>query len=386
MISGELLVKIFFLIGFCFLFGLATTGMAGEIDGQADQLQTDINLGRSASEKLFGKDARLVPVPIPISNPTIGTGLAVALLYLHPQKSRKPDSPTTTTGLFGMYTDSRSWAVGAIHDGFYRDDRIRFRVPAFYGDFNLDFYGIGNDSPLKDNPVEYNAAASGLIPRLLFRLPWNNWFLGGQYALLKIDTKFKSSDSLLNASGIDSQDQTAGLGLVSVYDSRNSNFWPSKGSWLDLTATQYGEYVGGDFSYFKLITKWAQYFPVTDTITLVYRLDGEDVEGEAPFWALSRVRLRGYAGGQLLDKVAVTAQAEVRWDFYRRWTALAFGGGGRVAGSVGDLGSSPTNWAGGGGIRYMLIEKQKLSVGLDLAYAENGTFSVYFQVGDWLAK
>jgi len=285
-----------------------------------------------------------------------------------------------------MYTNTQSWAVGAIHDGFYRDDHIRFRLPAFHGEFNLDFYGIGNDSPLKDNPVEYNAVTDGLIPRLLFRLPWNNWFLGGQYVFLKINTKFDVSNLLPNAPGIDTQAQTAGLGLVGVYDSRNSNFWPTKGSWLDLTATQYGEYVGGDSSYFKLVTKWAQYFPLTDTVTLLYRLDGQLIDGDAPFWALSRIRLRGYSGGQFLDDVALTAQAEVRWNFYRRWIALAFGGGGRIADSVGDLGSAPTNWAGGAGVKYMLVEKQKLTVGIDLAYAEGGNVAVYFQVGDWLAN
>jgi len=360
--------------------------MAGEIDSQVDELQTDIESGRSASRKLFGKDARLVPVPIPISNPTIGTGLAVALIYMHPQKSQKPDAPTTSTGVFGMYTNTQSWAVGAIHDGFYRDDHIRLRMPAFHGDFNLDFYGIGNESPLKDNPVEYNAVTDAVIPRLLFRLPWNNWFLGGQYMLMKINTKFDFSNLLPIAPGIDAQAQTAGLGLVTVYDSRNSNFWPSKGSWLDLTATQFGDYVGGDFSYFKLVTKWAQYFPVTDTINLVYRLDAQLVDGKAPFWALSRIRLRGYSGGQFLDDVAVTAHAEVRWNVYRRWTALAFGGGGRIAGSAGDLGSAPTNWAGGVGFKYMLVEKQKLTIGIDLAYAEGGNVAVYFQVGDWLAN
>lgn len=87
-----------------------------------------------------------------------------------------------------------------------------------------------------------------------------------------------------------------------------------------------------------------------------------------------------------MDDIAVTAQAEVRWNFYKRWTALAFGGGGRIAGSVSDLGSAPTNWAGGVGGNYMLMEKQELTIGIDLAYADGGEVAVYFQVGDWLAN
>lgn len=371
----------------CFLvLGLTSVGVAGQIDSQVDEIQSKIEAGQGVSRKFLPKKGRLVPVPIPIANPTLGAGLAAGLLYLHPQKSQNPGAPTTTTGVLGMYTNTKSWAVGAIHDGYYRDDSIRFRLPAAYGEFNLDFYGIGNDSPLQDNPVAYSAVTSALIPRLLFEMPWKNWFLGGQYTLLKINAKFNISGAFPDVPGLGVDVQTSGLGLVSVYDSRNSNFWPSKGNWLELNATLYGETLGGDYDYLKFTGKWAQYFPIGETVTFVYRLDGQFIDGDAPFWDLSRIRLRGYVGGQLLDNVAVTAQAEFRWNFYNRWTALAFGGGGRIADTIGDLGDEPTNAAGGIGARYMLVEEQKLSIGLDVAYAEGSNVSVYFQVGDWLAN
>lgn len=371
----------------CYLvFGLTTAAWAGKIDDQIDKIESDIEAGQSVTKKAFRKDARLVPVPIPIANPTIGVGLAGSLLYLHPQKSQDSDAPTTTTGVLGMYTNTQSWAVGAIHDGYYWDDRIRFRCPVVHGKFNLDFYGIGDDSALKNHPVKYSAVADAFIPRLLFELPWDDWFLGGEYKLLSINAKLDTAKIFPNTEGLGTETKTSGLGLVSVYDSRNSNFWPSDGNWLELTATEHGEYLGGDYDYLKIISKWAQYFPIRDTVTFVYRLDGQFIHGNAPFWDLSRVRLRGYAGGELLDNVAVTAQAELRWNFYKRWTSLAFGGAGRIADKIGDLGSASTKPAGGIGLRYMLAEEQKLSIGLDVAYAKGGNVSVYFQVGDWLAN
>ena len=66
---------------------LATLGMAGEIDSQIEGIQSDTERLQSASKKVVGKDSRLVLVPIPISNPTIGTGLAAVILYLHPTKN-----------------------------------------------------------------------------------------------------------------------------------------------------------------------------------------------------------------------------------------------------------------------------------------------------------
>jgi len=68
----------------------------------------------------------------------------------------------------------------------------------------------------------------------------------------------------------------------------------------------------------------------------------------------------------------------------RRWSVLFFGGGGRIAEDLDDLGSSPTQYAGGAGIRFMIMEKQKLNIGVDFTYADEG-FEFYVQVGDWFS-
>ncbi len=368
------------------LLFLSTTVFAGELENKIEEIQFNTTSTRSVSKKIIKKESRLVPVAIPISNPTIGQGLAAAILYMHPQSSQESDAPTSMTGAFGMYTDTQSWAAGAFHDGYYLDDRIRFRVPITHADFHLKYYGTGADSPLRDNPIEYRAVGNLFIPRLTFELPWNNWFLGGLYRLINIDARFDSTATIPDAPGLGVQQQTAGLGIVTLFDSRDSNLWPSKGNWLDLTASVNGEYAGGDFNYLKTVVKWAQYFPLKDSVTLVYRIDVQFIDGEAPFWDLSRIRLRGYSSGMFLDNVALTAQAEMRWNFYERWTALAFGGGGRIADAVSEIGSANNNFAGGAGFRFMLVEKQKLSIGIDVAYAEDAEVSVYFQVGDWLAN
>jgi hemolysin activation/secretion protein len=101
---------------------------------------------------------------------------------------------------------------------------------------------------------------------------------------------------------------------------------------------------------------------------------------------LARIRLRGYSSGQYLDNVALTAQTELRWELHPRWTLSLFGGGGRIADTVSDIGSSDTNLAGGTGFRYMLVEDKKLTIGLDAAYSDSAKVEIYFQVGDWLAN
>jgi hypothetical protein len=58
---------------------------------------------KNASLKVHKKDSQIVLVVIQIVNPTIGTGLAGALLYIHPSKSSEPDAPTSTTGIDGVW-------------------------------------------------------------------------------------------------------------------------------------------------------------------------------------------------------------------------------------------------------------------------------------------
>lgn len=211
-----------------------------------------------------------------------------------------------------------------------------------------------------------------------------NWFLGPRYIFLKIDNTFDSNIAP-DRSEINASTQTAGFGLVAVYDSRNNNLWPSDGTWFEFTGTKYGSYVGGDFDYSKFNMKFSQYFPFKEKFTFVYRIDGEFISGDAPFYNLSQIKLRGFPMGFYADDCAVTLQAEGRWNFYDRWTGLLFGGVGRVAESFGDLGSSPSHFAGGVGIRYMINREQKLNIGVDLAYGNN-TFAFYVQIGDWLAN
>lgn len=199
-----------------------------------------------------------------------------------------------------------------------------------------------------------------------------------------MENAFDLSSLLPNLPEIYHITQTAGLGPVLVYDSRDNNLWPGEGTWLEATASVYGQSLGGDFDYRKLVVKFAQYFPLHDAVTLVYRIDGSFIDGDAPFYDLSSIRLRGFSSSRFLNNEAVTAQTEVRWNFYGRWTALAFGGVGVVADGMSDLTSAPRNWAGGGGVRYMIDEERKLSVGVDVAHGDD--LVVYIQIGDWLAN
>lgn len=147
----------------------------------------------------------------------------------------------------------------------------------------------------------------------------------------------------------------------------------------------YGGHFGGDYHYNKGTIKFTQYHQIAAPLVFVYRIDGQFISGDGPFWDLAQINLRGFPFGRYLDDNSVTAQIETRWNVYKNWTLTAYAGGGRIAGSISEIGSTPTRWAGGGGIRYNVGGKHKLNIGIDLTYAEDRV-EVYFQVGDWLTR
>ncbi len=68
------------------LLFLSTTVLAGELEKQITEIQTNAISIQSVAKKIIKKESRFVPVGIPVSNPTIGLGLAAAIVYMHPHE------------------------------------------------------------------------------------------------------------------------------------------------------------------------------------------------------------------------------------------------------------------------------------------------------------
>ena len=374
-------VYVFFLLS----MGLHLTlpdALHAEVD---DEIEEVIGDEKDVKDGFFAKDWNWAPVPAIISNPTLGTGLSLALMYMHPRKEGDTSGRSDVTGIVGMYTSTDSWATGLFHNGSYFEDRLRASGGLFYADFNLKFYGIGNDSPIRDNPIDYNAKINAIMPKVLFNLWSENWFAGPAYKFMKFDNRFDLSPVLPGLPEVRIPTQTAGLGLVVSHDSRDNNMWASSGNWFEIEFADYGEWLSGDFDYEKIKTKFVHYIPLVEQFTLAYSLVGEMISGDAPFYDLASLNLRGFPKGFYSDKVSATAQVQGNWQFHQRWIAMIFGGGGRVSDDLSNMGSETTRWAGGTGIRYVLNEKQKLSLGVDVTYGDD-EFGVYIVMGDGISK
>ena len=119
-----------------------------------------------------------------------------------------------------------------------------------------------------------------------------------------------------------------------------------------------------------------------EKFVLGLRADGGLITGgDAPFYDLPSLMMRGIPRGRYVDDAALMTEAELRYDVTNRWSLMGFGGVGRVAENFGDLGSADNHGALGTGFRYLIARQYGMRMGLDVGYCDDGDWTVYITMG-----
>jgi outer membrane protein assembly factor BamA len=367
-----------YLIITCLVWSFSHTKAENLISASEDVVE----LSESAPKLDTQAKGSWVPVPIPVANPTVGTGLIGAVLYLHPTSTQNPDEPAAMSGAGVLYTDSDSWFIGAFHDDYWLNDRLRFKAAVGTGNFNLKYYGIGSDSIFKQYPVDYNIRPNISQLQLLVRLSANsNWFLGARHLFTSGEITFKFSqfwDLLPDVSGVLT---TSSLGGVASYDSRNNTLYPTSGQFFEAVYSRDDSAWGSDFEFNKLSAFYNYYFDLADGITLATRGFVSSADGNAPFYMLPTLNMRGFATGRYQDKAAVSGHLEWRHKFRPRWGYVVFTEFGSTGSSVGNAFNKKPVKTIGAGIRWQAVASKSLNLGIDFAFSDDDQ-ALHIQVGE----
>ena len=339
---------------------------------------------RGLAESASDKTPKFTPIPVPISDPTIKHGAALVFLWENPGESPITGANGVINGLAALYTSSDTWMVSGFHEGSYFDDKVDLGASLSGGHFNYEFNGTGNDTLFRDDPVGLSADFAAFQPSAGFDLPAEGWKLTFDYLLLGMDADFGFTGDRELLPVAESDSRTGGLGAKLGWDRRDNAFAPNRGHYLELNAGAYARALGGDFEYQKYGGLFSQWLPLGERLTFSYRLEGTTISGEAPFYDLPSISLRGFPVPRYRDNTMVSAQAELRVALTERVTASVFGGGGRIADDPRGIGSAEDRTAWGGGMRYKIFKDKPVNVGFDLARGD-GEWQFYFQIGDWLA-
>ena len=255
--------------------------------------------------------------PIPISNPTIGTGLAVVVM---PFYHLGPGSPLSNTALAAGYTSSGSWGAGASQSTRLRGDELRIDGFLGYVEAHYRFYGTGATAGESGTSVPIIQKGWVFAPELLYQVLART-FVGLRYRGLRVETSVEGSTGELPPSIAAALPESitvtsSGFGPKVTFDTRDNDMNPAAGVLIDLRTNFADESFGSDFDY-QTAELAANYYRRTGPGVLALRGYLCQVSDRTPLFDLclfgGNSDLRGYETGRYRDQAMVAAQAEYRF-------------------------------------------------------------------------
>lgn len=372
---------------------LAQQRVGEDIAQQAQTLTPTEPGAEQAEERPAEKPAKksqLLVVPIPMSNPALGTGLTIAAVeFYNPNGSKNP----WITGAGVGYTSTKSWGGGVFHSMSLADDAVRVLGFAGYGDARLKFYGIGPDAGSQGTSVQIeDKALIGMLDgqwRPINHGLLSHVYVGARYMYLGIDSTVMVPHPFrpdLSPSPLELKSDISSIGPSFTFDSRNNSLNPRKGVYVTGTWLFGAKFLGSDFEHHKLQFGANAYFPLAKNTVVGVRKQLCGVSGKAPFYDLcmfgQQGDLRGYETGRYRDGASWALQAEVRQHLFWRLGMVAFAGVGGIANSTSDIMKHSTVLtSGGAGLRFLASKSNNVNLRLDAAYGKDG-FAFYFGIGE----
>jgi hypothetical protein len=342
---------------------------------------TDRVATQPASPTAKPRGAEFVLAPIPIVNPTLDNGLAVAVGELYTIDRGSP--PSGTLGM-GFFTSSDSWGAGLAQMLHLHDDRYRALIAGAYFDVNFDFFGIGSEAGDDGESIPLNQTGYGGMADFRVRLG-RGWYAGPRYRFGRTTASADLSNALVTIPSADLHLRTASLGPHVERDTRSDQFYPRSGTWFDLVMGFAGEVIGGRRNYQMYQAAFSTYSSLSPRQVLATKVNSCFADGEVPFYDLCLLGqyqdIRGYQTGQYRDRAMLTAQAEYRLELRWRLGVVAFGGAGEVAEAFDKFTGSSVLPSGGAGLRFRLTEANHVNLRADYAWGKNSS-ALYISIAE----
>jgi hypothetical protein len=324
-----------------------------------------------------------LPVPVVITEPAVGYGLGLGLLFfsgpLTQTEANDGDSwsnrvPPNVTAVGGLYTQNGTWAAAAAHFHTWDNDRYRYLGALAKVDAHLDYFGLSTQ------PRAYTLQGAAILQQLLVRIGDSRWYAGLRYLFFDSSSAFESGNVPAELPIFQKDQRIGAISAVVDYDSRDNIFYPGKGVFAEFEAQLARTAFGGTEDYNVYAARGYTWLPLTRTLILGLRLDGKFSTGDIPFYAQPYVDLRGVQKGQYQDRNEVTAEIELRWELTSRWSLLGFTGAGKAFGRWHSFSDAQNVQSVGAGFRYVIARKLGVSIGVDVAHSKDQN-AFYIQVG-----
>jgi hypothetical protein len=322
----------------------------------------------------------VVVAPIPISNPTVGTGLAVVVMPFYHLGAQ---SPLSNTAFAAGYTSSGSRGIGAAQSTRLRGDTLRLDGYLGYVDIRYRFFGTGSAAGSAGQSVPIEQQGYAFVPELLFRVAGRT-FLGVRYRGIRVDTAIDTAappPEFASFEGLGTTIDSSGLGPVAVFDSRDNEMNPASGVFAAFRGNYARRDLGSDLDY-ETFTLAANHYRRVGRGVLALRAYACHASDGTPLFDLcffgAGTDLRGYEAGRYRDRSMFAVQGEYRFPLRGRFGAVVFAGTGKVAPSFDDMGNEPSLPSVGAGLRWLAAETARVNLSVDFARGrDESTVYVY---------
>lgn len=284
--------------------------------------------------------------------------------------------------LIAVYTQNKQVLLYLPYLLFFKNRTYQSGGEVGYYNFNYIFYGIGNSSSNQEIFfLKY--------PRIRFsflRKIQKKFYAGVKYSYDNVTLfDLDSAGSLIKGEIAGSKGGiVSGFGLSGIYDSRDNLFFPSKGTYLEVTGLLSDEFLKSNFNFIKLTTDISKYFHYKKS---VFALNAYAVftNGNVPFYQMGLLggqnRMRGFYEGRYRDNQLVLLQGEYRQMVYKRFGVAVFGNIGQVAHQWNLINNANWLFTYGAGLRFQLDKVQKINLRIDIA-TDNKKLLPYFTIGE----
>ena len=355
------------------------------------------------------KNKLLTILPIPVLFYQAETGLGYGLGGLLSGRFSS-DTLTRPSNIRAQYwtTQKKQSLIQLVHTVYTPGEKFYLNGEISAYDILLYYYGTGPKSLSEDESE--TAYKLFIINQRVQKQVAPKVFFGGQYRLTDVrnlevpagtvDAKGTNINVFFRDPRLTPRERqntrVSGLGPVITYDTRDVPLAAFHGNLLDASVMFNGTGLGSDFRFVRYQLDARHFQPVfSERTILALHFLGQFHTGEVPFRELAGLGanlggslynnanlLRGIYEQRFRDRQMITFQAELRQKLFWRLDGAVFGGVGNVSNYIDTFALNQTKFAGGAGIRFNFIRRDRLNLRLDYAGGTGSKPGILFAIGE----
>jgi len=322
-----------------------------------------------------------VAVPIPLGNPTLGTGLIAGAAYFYPQtEEQQAVQPASLTGLGAMYTDNDSKAFAIAQQNYWNRNKWRFTGAVGAADLRLSL--LSADESGEGVNLDWRLKGKFALARLSGQVR-KGWYTGFLARLVDVEQSLETGLDMTRVASLVTlpEIRAAGLGVYLEYDTRDMPTNAYSGRYLKVDALFNDEAIGSDNTYQNYRLVYNSYHRMSDSLVLAWQVQGCLRGGDVPLWDACTIKLRGFPATDFMGTGSASGQAEARWKVSERWGLVAFGGSGYARDVYSEIDNREWVPSYGVGLRFMVLKSKRINMRLDYARSD-GSDAIHFLVGE----